>query len=400
MLKMTAEPDRAKRTLWAGILVYRWAALVWMAILALAIGEPYRRPVLVWASIGAAGAWSAWLTASGTQHHRAARWFDLALASALVLVSGLVVSPMAIGERPFFAAAYPITAALSWGAARGPVGGLAAGLVLAGAYVLARPVNGIALGGLTGGELQGVANGAINYLLAGGAVGVVARLLDRSAAEVRAATGEAMAARERAARLAERESMARTIHDSVLQALALINKRGRELASRSAVPGSEVGRLAAMAAEQERDLRGLILREPAEPPGGRASLRDALERVGREVGQLPVSVTALGPMWLPAPVADELAAAVRQALENVLQHADASRAVVYAEIDQGDAVVSVRDDGRGFTYDEERFRSDGKLGILKSMKGRVAELGGTTRIDAVPGRGTEVEFRVPAGERA
>ncbi|HEX2030191.1 MAG TPA: ATP-binding protein [Actinomycetota bacterium] len=394
---MTAEPDRAKRTLWAGILVYRWAALAWMAVLTLAIGEPYRRPELAWASVGAAAAWSAWLTVSRSQEQRGARWFDLALASGLILVSGLVVAPGNVGERPFFAAAYPITAALSWGAARGPVGGLSAGLALAAAYVLARPVNDIPLDALGGGEFQGVANGAINYLLAGGAVGVVARLLDRSAAEVRVATEEAMAARERAARLAEREAMARTIHDSVLQALALINKRGRELASAGTVPGPDVGRLAEMAGQQERDLRGLILREPAEPPGGMASLREALEAVGREATGPPVTVTAVGPIWLPAPAVDELAAAVRQALENVARHAGASKAAVYAELDGAEAVVSIRDDGRGFTYDEERLRSDGKLGILKSMKGRVEDLGGSLRIDAMPGRGTEVELRLPVG---
>lgn len=394
---MTVEPDRAKRTLWAGVLVYRWAALAWMAVLALAIGEPYPRPELAWASIGAAAVWSAWLTVSGTQHQRAARWFDLALAAALLLASGLVVASGTIGDRPFFAAAYPITAALSWGAARGPVGGLFAGVVLAAAYVLARPVNGIPLDVLAGGQLQAVANGGINYLLAGGAVGVVARLLDRSAAEVRTATEQAMAARERAARLAERESMARTIHDSVLQTLALINKRGRELASAGTVPGPEVGRLAAMAGEQERELRGLILREPAEPPGGMASLREALEGTGREVTGLPITVTAVGPIWLPAPAVEELAAAVRQALENVVRHAGASKAAVYAEMEGTEAVISVRDDGRGFTYDEDRFRSDGKLGILKSMKGRIEELGGTIRIDAAPGRGTEVEFRLPVG---
>ncbi|MGH2723274.1 MAG: sensor histidine kinase [Actinomycetota bacterium] len=395
---MTAEPDRAKRTLWVGILVYRWAALAWMAVLALAAGEPHHRPELVWASIGAAAVWSAWLTVSGTQHQAVARWFDLALAAGLLLISGLVVGPERIGDRPFFAAAYPITAALVWGAAHGPAGGLLSGVVLGAAYVLARPLNGVPLDALPGGEVQGVANGAINYLLAGGAVGVVSRLLDRSAAEVRSATEEAMAARERAARLAERESLARTIHDSVLQALALIHKRGRELAGREAVRPAEVEELAAVAGEQERELRALILREPEEAPSGTASLRDVLEAEARAVGGLPVVVAAVGPIWLPAERVREAAAAVRQALDNVVEHAGASNAVVHADTEDGWVVVSVRDDGAGFDYDEDRLRADGKVGVLRSMKGRIEDLGGTMRVDSSLGAGTEVEFRIPAAE--
>ena len=396
---MTAEPGRATRTLWVGILVYRWAALGWMAVLALLAGAHGHRPELVWASIGAAAVWSAWLTVSGTQHQRVTRWFDLALAVGLVLISGLVVGPGRLGDQPFFAAAYPITAALVWGAAHGPWGGLFAGVVLGSAYVLARPVNGIALDALPQGDLQAMANGAINYLLAGGAVGVVAVLLKRSAAEVRSATDDAMAARERAARLAERESLARTIHDSVLQVLALIHKRGRELAGAETVRPADVRDIAEMAGAQERELRALILREPEDAPSGTASLRDALEAEGRAAPGVDVSVAAVGPVWLPADHVREVAAAVRQALDNVAQHAGASNAVVHADTEEGWVVVSVRDNGAGFDYDEERLRADGKVGMLRSIKGRIEDLGGTVRVESSPGAGTEVELRIPAGER-
>lgn len=395
---MTEDPGRATRTLWVGILVYRWAALAWMAMLSLVAGTPFHRPELVWASIGAAAVWSLWLTVSGTQHQRAARWFDLALAVGLVLVSGAVVAPGRLGDQPFFAAAYPITAALVWGAAHGPWGGLFAGVVLGAAYVGARPINGLALGTLAEGELQATANGAINYLLAGGAVGVVARLLERSAAEVRSATDEAVAARERAARLAERESLARTIHDSVLQSLALINKRGRELAGSETVRPADVRELADMAGTQQRELRALILREPEEAPSGTASLRDALEAEAGTVSGVDVSVAAVGPLWLPADRVREVASAVRQALDNVAQHAGAPNAVVHADVEDGWVVVSVRDDGSGFHYDEERLRADGKVGMLRSIKGRVEDLGGTVRVETAPGAGTEVELRIPAGD--
>jgi signal transduction histidine kinase len=204
-----------------------------------------------------------------------------------------------------------------------------------------------------------------------------------------------MATRERAARLAERESMARTIHDSVLQSLALINKRARELAARESVRPSEVEDLARAAGEQERELRGLILREVEPPPSGAASLREALEAEARSTGGLPVAVAAVGPIWLPADLVGEVAAAVRQALDNAVEHASASNAVVHADVEDAWVVVSVRDDGRGFDYDEDRLRADGKVGVLRSMKGRVEDLDGTMRVATSPGAGTEVEFRIP-----
>ena len=115
---------------------------------------------------------------------------------------------------------------------------------------------------------------------------------------------------------------------------------------------------------------------------------------------MPVTVSAVGPLELPTAHVEELLAAVRQALDNVVRHAGARAASVFAELEGGELVVSVRDDGGGFTYDEAALRADGKIGLLKSMKGRAEQLGGTMRVDSAPGRGTEVEFRVPVGEEA
>jgi signal transduction histidine kinase len=394
------EADRARRTLWAAVLVFRWAALAWMSVMALTAGRPFVRPELAWLSVGVALGWTAWLTVGRGEVGGPALWFDLGLSVALMLVSAVVVPQGQVEDRQLFATAYPVSAALAWGVARGPWGGLAAGLVLGAAYALTRPFNGLPFADLTGDQVQSIANGAVNFLLAGGAVGVASRLLDRSAVRADEATREAFEARERAARLAERESLARTIHDSVLQALALISKRGRELAARSQVPGGEVRGLAEMAGRQERELRSLILREPAEAPSGSASLRETLEAAALEVSEVPVEVSAVGPLWLPAATVEQVGAAVGQALRNVADHASAGRATVFAEAEGGPdgprwAVVTIRDDGRGFDYDEERLREGGKAGILKSVKGRIEELGGTVRVYTAPGAGTEIELRVP-----
>ena len=102
-------------------------------------------------------------------------------------------------------------------------------------------------------------------------MGLISRTLGRASEELRRSQEEVLRERERVARLSEHATMGRQIHDSVLQALAWVNKRGRELGAQASVPGREVLRLADMAAQQERALRALIQREPEEPPKERAS---------------------------------------------------------------------------------------------------------------------------------
>ncbi|MGH2757520.1 MAG: ATP-binding protein [Actinomycetota bacterium] len=384
------------RPLVTGALIFRWVWLVWMAGLTAVGTEELVRLPLAWASIGAAAGWTMWLTVSRSSWNKGVMAFDIALCVWLILVSGLVVreDEIVLG-RPFFATGYPLSAPLLWGAMWGPLTGGVTAIILAVAHLISRPLNGVPLSELTPGQVQNVTGAMLNYLVAGVAVGLVARLLQRSTEAVKRANEETLKERELTARLAERQSLARAIHDSVLQALALINKRGRELAGSAPIDPREVERLAEIAGKQEVELRTLILRDPEAPPTGRASLRDALEEVARNITTVSVDVSTTGVIWLERHVVDEIQAATKQALENVVEHAEARRATLFAE-DEGDSVtVTVRDDGRGFDYSEVRLQSDGKVGILKSMKGRAEDLGGTMKVTTEPGRGTEVEFRIP-----
>lgn len=391
------DPERYRRTLARGILVFRWVWLAWMTTLAVAASDEFTIPGLAWASIGAAAAWTAWLTATRHRWTKAALWFDLAVCFWLVLASGIVVPDESVIQgRPFFATGYPLSAPLFWGASRGVPGGLFAGAILGIAHVATRPLNGVPLAELSATEFQHMTGAVLNYVVAGMAIGIVSRVLVRSAEAVAAASANLMKERERAARLAEREKLARHIHDSVLQALAFVHKRGRELSARDPIPAEEVARLSDLAAKQEEELRSLILRDPEEAPTGSASLRELLEELGRSVEGVPVTVSAVGPMWMPRGRAEELVAAARQALENVVRHANASRAIVFADQEGNDITLSVRDDGDGFRYDEARLQQEGKAGMLKSMKGRVEELGGRMNVTSAPGNGTEIEFRVAA----
>jgi signal transduction histidine kinase len=382
--------------LWIGILAYRWIALTWMTVLAATAG-PYRSPTLATVLIVATIAWNVWWTIARGWLSPIARWVDLGLSVAIVLLSGVVQERgEVVGDHPFFATAYPASSAMTVGAAGGLTAGSISGAVLSIALALSRPLNGTPLTSLTAGQLAGLANGIVYYVSAGAAVGLVSRVLGRSRRELTAAREEATRERVRVARMSERESLGRQIHDSVLQSLALVNKRGRELAEMPTVPGDEVGRLAEIAGEQERALRAMVAGEPEDPPAGTVALRTVLQSAVYGVTGVTASVTTVDPVWLETRDVEELSAAVRQALENVVQHAEASRATVFGELDDGEIVVSVRDDGVGFRYDEERLRRDGKLGLLRSMKGRIEALGGSMHVVSLPDQGTEVEFRLPA----
>jgi signal transduction histidine kinase len=392
------EAERGRRTLDTGIVVFRWAAFAWMVVLAI-MAEPFRRPILVWGMVAVVAVWTVWLTDPAKRSQPLVAWVDLIIAVGLILVTGLAIQERGLlGDAPFLASPYALSPILVWGSTRGVAGGLGAGLAIGVALTLTRPLNGVGLTELTAGQVQGLATSVVLFLIGGGTVGLVAHLLDVSTRQVRAATEAALEARERAARLAERQVLARRIHDSVLQTLSIINKRGREMEERGTASGREGGELARLAAEQARELRELVTRQRDEERNGITTLRDAVEEGTRRIRQVPVEVSGRGEVELPANRASELTAAVRQALENVERHADASKVTLYLEAEDGWASVSIRDDGRGFRYDEQALRAAGRLGMVESMKGRVEDLGGIMRVESAPGEGTEVELRLPIEE--
>ena len=401
-----ARPDAAPelepemRGLWVGVLVYRWASYAWMTVLAITTRDDLRRPVPALAAAAVVGVWNVWFTVTRAWGRRSARFVDLGISVFLLPFSGWVMAEgTASGGAPFFATSYPAASALTMGIGEGLAGGLAGGIALSIALALSRPANGTPLSDLTADQWALLVNGVVYHVSAGGAAGVVSKVIRRSARDRETAVEEAARERERAARLAERETLGREIHDSVLQSLAMIGKRGRELTGAGTpAPPHEVEELVELAARQERALRAL-LSEPADtPPAGFASLRTALQAAAYAAESIPVTVNMAGHVWLPAAEVEELAAAVRQALDNSAMHAAASRVIVFAETGDGSVVVSVRDDGVGFDYDEARLAREGKIGMLRSMKGRVEDLGGTMTVRTAPGTGTEVEFRVPEAQ--
>jgi signal transduction histidine kinase len=115
----------------------------------------------------------------------------------------------------------------------------------------------------------------------------------------------------------------------------------------------------------------------------------------RASDRVSVSVPA-DPVLLDAAVADELYAAAANALDNAASHAGPdARAYVLLE-DLGDSVtVSIRDDGVGIAEGRlEEAVADGRVGVAKSIVGRMNWLGGSAKLNTGPGCGTEWELTV------
>ena len=356
---------RLDTALWRALAVYRTAALLYALGSAAVYADTYRRPALGAVVLAGMAVWTAlaaWLYADPRRRRWPLLGTDLAVTLAALLASLLVLEPerIELGD-PTLTVSWAASPVLAWAIAAGWRGGVAAAVAVGVAVLVERQSP----------PSQASVNSIVLTLLVGALFGYVVGLARR------AETAYARAVELQAA-TAERERLSRQVHDGVLQALALVSRR-------SADP-----ELAAVAAEQERSLRRLVA-GPVEPvPTGEADLL-ALLPSGSDVE----TAAPAGAVLLPAATATELAAAVGEAVANARRHGG-GRAWLLVE-DEPDAVtVSVRDDGPGIPDGRlAEAQAQGRLGVSRSIRGRLADLGGTVVVDSAPGRGTEVEMRVP-----
>ncbi|MGN9812177.1 MacS family sensor histidine kinase [Micromonospora sp. BQ11] len=360
--------------LWRAIGVYRVASLAYVVVLALRDADRYAHPFAAGGLVLVMAAWTA-VTVAGYARPVWRRWplllADLGVVLGIVLVTPWVVGRAALAAgSPTLAVAWLAGPVLAWAVSGGRRRGTVAALVLAAADL-----------GTRGAVTPSAFNGAILMLLAGVVVGHVARLAVTAEERLQQAVELEAATRER-------ERLARGIHDSVLQVLALVQRRGAHL-------DGEAGELARLAGEQEAALRALIsdvAPAPVTDAGREVDLRALLNRYASPL----VSISApAGAVPLPGAVAREVAAATGAALDNVARHAG-GRAWVLVE-DEGDTVtVSVRDEGPGIADGRlAEAAAQGRMGVSRSIQGRLADLGGTARITSAPGAGTELELVVP-----
>ena len=193
---------------------------------------------------------------------------------------------------------------------------------------------------------------------------------------------------ERTARVRsqERAEVAAHLHDSVLQTLALMQKRA-----------GHPDEVAKLARRQERELRSWLA--GGEPPRPAERLADALRAAAEDVEEAhgaPVDAIVVGDAPLDEP-AKALVAAAREALTNAAKFAsDAGPVNLYAEIDNGSAHVFIDDRGPGF--DPDAIPND-RRGVRESIIGRMQRHGGRVEIRSEPGEGTEVELTLEGNGR-
>jgi len=184
---------------------------------------------------------------------------------------------------------------------------------------------------------------------------------------------------ERAERIRtqERAEMAAHLHDSVLQTLALMQKRA-----------GDPREVAALARRQERELRAWLNGTRGERGASFAAALEAAVAELEDAHGVPVDVVAVGDRPLD-PAGEALVAAAREAVLNAVKFAPDAAISVYAEV-RGDAVeVFVRDRGPGFDLDAV---SADRRGLRESVLGRMARHGGRAEIHTRPGEGTEIEL--------
>src|SRR5215813_3271105 len=214
-----SRPVNVQASLWRSIAVFRVASLVYAAVLIVVDRAGYRHLGWAWAVLAGMAAWTAFTSAAYAVPARRTRPLltaDLLVTAAALASTALLQYPASVAK-----AAMPVAA-----------------LVLGACDLALRHQS------LAGVYRSPALNGTVLLLLAGVAVGYVSTLADRAERAVQRATEIEAASRER-------DRLARGIHDSVLQVLALVQRRGAEAGGEAA----EIGRLAG---EQEAALRALI----------------------------------------------------------------------------------------------------------------------------------------------
>ncbi|MFF5205992.1 sensor histidine kinase [Streptosporangium sp. NPDC000396] len=218
--------------------------------------------------------------------------------------------------------------------------------------------------------------------------------------------GELRRNRERVARLsheagisAERERLAREIHDTLAQSLtsiiSLVQAAESQVDDAPDLARSHLGLAGRVARESLAEARGFVT--ALAPPALRGnSLAQAVRRqadgLASQTG-LDVRCSVEG-VERPLPMAAGvvLLRAAQEAVANVRKHArEARRVDVLLAYDESTVRLVVRDDGEGFAVrpDQEGFG-------LHGMRSRVEEIGGVATVGSRPGGGTTVEVTVPA----
>jgi signal transduction histidine kinase len=367
-----------QRGMLRGVAAFRWGTWVWMAIVVLLRRDELGHPLVAWLLVGAALGWTIAATVLVERNPDALSTFpaiacELTIGMALGLGGGFAYEDatsigQAFSSTRTLGFAWPIAGIISAGVVYGAGAGAVAGALVAIPRFFAPIANGWAFDTFEGSNWFSLASTTLLYALAGSVAGYMTAALQRAQDEVAAAHA--------------RERVARTLHDGVLQTLAVIERRADD------------PQLAQLAREQERELREFLFGgDTKDPADVGVRLRAAAGRYEDAFGGRVDVVLAPDLPTLDVQCVDALAGAVGEALMNAGKHGRAQRVTVFAEPADDDAgvVCSVHDNGRGF--DPASARAG--VGLTRSIRGRMEEAGGRVEIESRPGSGTEVRLWLP-----
>lgn len=228
-----------------------------------------------------------------------------------------------------------------------------------------------------------------------------ARARERLIADLVSARERLAATEREAGKLAERERLAREIHDTVAQALSsiqlLLHAAERETPRDPEAAAAHARRAREAAAEALAETRGLI-DELAPPAITGASLAEALGRLAETTAAqsgLRVEFRESGERFpLSTPQKTALLRVAQGAISNAVRHASAARVDLSLSYLDGEALLDIVDDGRGFDPAALADRGPGGSFGLIAMRGRMEDLGGTLTISSAPGEGTSITAAV------
>ncbi|HEY5151835.1 MAG TPA: GAF domain-containing sensor histidine kinase [Mycobacterium sp.] len=219
---------------------------------------------------------------------------------------------------------------------------------------------------------------------------LVTKFADHAALALREA--ERQAAQRKSDVFAERDRIARDLHDHVIQRLFGIGL-SMLTTKRSARPAAVVARIGMHMEDMQqvvREIRAAIFDLQIDP-ASEANLRTTLKKViseQTENASLRTAVRMTGPLDLmPADLAQNVEAAVREAVSNAVRHAHASELTVTISVN-GSVVIDVTDNGVGIP---SAVAESG----LHNLRTRAAELEGTFSVAARPEGGTRLVWMAP-----
>jgi signal transduction histidine kinase len=357
-------------TLQRVLVVGRWLCWAWMVAVVAFGHDALVHPVVAWIAVGVMLAVAVCATGLARTDPERLRRPSLVATEAIIVI-GLAIADGWVFEPGHvfttsqnLAAEWPLIVAVSAGIAAGPLVAGSIGFLFGPARLLSAALNDFSQFGRR--HLVASLATALFYAACGALIGWLVTLLRRSEDEI---------SHHRA-----RDEMARILHDTVLQTLALVDRRARH---------SDPD-LAATARQADRDLRAFLFADQSSGSDSlSARIHRQIDRV-RAGSDADVVVNVLDDdCRIDARSQEALARAIGEAVANAIEHAGPAKIVVFAEaVDAEQVFATVRDDGIGF--DPAAVASG--HGISESIVARMDAIGGRAAVASSVGHGTEVSL--------